>query len=86
MADGGMNRSALAFGIFFVLGGVAFLLDRLDVWDLRARYLLPSLLVALGVAILVGGRAGGSDSPAVGSGTPETGTPDSGTPDSGGAS
>ena len=78
MADGGISRSALAFGIFFVLGGVAFLLDRLDVWDLRARYLLPSLLIALGVAILVGGRTGGSDSPGAGSGGPESGAPESG--------
>jgi hypothetical protein len=62
MADGGMNRSALALGVFFLLAGVAFLLDQLDLWDLRARYLLPSILIALGVAILIGGRTGGRSS------------------------
>ncbi|HEX7463752.1 MAG TPA: hypothetical protein VF382_02505 [Actinomycetota bacterium] len=62
MADGGVNRSALALGVFFLLAGMAFLFDQLGVWDLRARYLLPSILIALGVAILVGGRTGGSES------------------------
>jgi hypothetical protein len=61
MADGGSNRSALVFGVFFVAAGVGFLLDRLGVWNLRARYLLPLLLVALGVAILLGGRSAGPD-------------------------
>lgn len=50
------NRSALVFGIFFIVAGVAFLLDRLDVWNLRVRYLAPVLLIALGVAVLLGGR------------------------------
>jgi hypothetical protein len=60
MADRGPNRTALVWGIFFVLVGVGFLLDRLDLWNLRARYVLPLLLIALGAAILVGGRAGRS--------------------------
>jgi len=50
------NRSALVFGIFFIVAGVAFLLDRLDVWNLRVRYLAPVLLIAIGIAILLGGR------------------------------
>ncbi|HKZ76641.1 MAG TPA: DUF5668 domain-containing protein [Actinomycetota bacterium] len=57
MADGGTNRSAVIFGVFFIAAGVAFLLDRLDVWDLRARYLFPLLLIVLGVAILLGRRS-----------------------------
>jgi hypothetical protein len=43
-------------GVFFLVVGVAFLLDRLDVWNLRVRYLLPVLLIALGIAVLIGGR------------------------------
>jgi hypothetical protein len=43
-------------GVFFLVAGVAFLLDRLDVWNLRVRYLLPVLLIALGIAVLIGGR------------------------------
>ncbi len=57
MADGGTNRSAVIFGVFFIVAGVAFLLDRLDVWDLRARYVLPLVLILLGVAILLGRRS-----------------------------
>lgn len=54
MADGGTNRSAVIFGFFFIVAGVAFLLDRLEVWDFRARYVLPLVLILLGVAILLG--------------------------------
>jgi cytochrome c oxidase subunit IV len=54
MADGG-NRRAVVWGLFFIAAGIAFLLDRLDVWTLRARYVLPLLLIVLGAAILLGG-------------------------------
>jgi len=63
MADGG-NRTAVVWGILFIVAGIAFLLDRLDVWTLRARYVLPLLLIVLGAAILLGGRGwvgGGRD-------------------------
>jgi hypothetical protein len=51
-------------GLFFIVAGIAFLLDRLDVWTLRGRYVLPVLLIVLGTAILLGGRGwvrGGRD-------------------------
>jgi hypothetical protein len=51
------NRAALVSGIFFVVLGVAFLLERLDVWDFEFRYVAPLLLIALGVAVLLGGRS-----------------------------
>ena len=57
MADRETNRSALVFGVFFIVAGVAFLLDRLEVWNLQARYLLPILLIVLGIAVLIGGRS-----------------------------
>jgi Domain of unknown function (DUF5668) len=50
------DRAAIVFGVFFVLVGVAFLLDRLGVWTVRARYLPPILLIAFGVAVLLGAR------------------------------
>jgi hypothetical protein len=50
------DRASIAFGLFFVAVGVAFLLDRLDVWTIRARYLPPIVLIALGVVVLVGAR------------------------------
>jgi LiaI-LiaF-like transmembrane region len=63
MVEGG-NRRAVVWGLFFIAAGIAFLLDRLDVWTLRARYVLPMLLIVLGGAILLGGRGwvrGGRD-------------------------
>ncbi len=57
MADRSVDRVALAFGLAFVVAGVLFLLDRLDVWQLRVSYVLPVFLIALGVGILVGGRS-----------------------------
>lgn len=60
MADRSVDRVALAFGLAFVVAGVLFLLDRLDVWQLRVSYVLPVFLIALGLGILVGGRPKGS--------------------------
>lgn len=57
MAERAVDRVALAFGVAFVVAGVAFLLDRLDVWELEVGYVLPVFLIALGVGILIGGRS-----------------------------
>lgn len=56
MGEPAPSRSGVVMGVFFLVAGVAFLLDRLDVWNLRVRYLLPVLLIALGIAVLIGGR------------------------------
>ena len=56
MADARTNRSALVFGVFFVVAGIVFLLEGLEVWDLSLRILGPVLLISLGVAVLLGGR------------------------------
>lgn len=66
MAERRIDRTALAFGIAFVVAGVLFLLDRLDVLDLKASYVLPIFLVALGVGILLGGRSKEPPPPPVG--------------------
>jgi hypothetical protein len=42
----------------FIVTGLAFLLERLDVWDLEIRTLAPALLIALGFVVLLGGRSG----------------------------
>ena len=55
MAEQGSNRAALVLGVFFIVAGVAFLLEWLDVWELKLRHLVPALLIALGVAVLLGG-------------------------------
>jgi len=49
------HRGALASGIFFILAGVAFLLDSLEVWTLRPAQLWPMLIIGLGVALVIGG-------------------------------
>ena len=61
---GNMSVGAVGIGIFFVVAGIAFLLDQLDVWTIHATYLLPALLIGLGVAMLLGGmRSSGTGQP-----------------------
>ncbi len=55
MNDQPINRGSVVAGVFFILVGAAFLLQELDVWELNAVYVLPLLLIALGVAVLLGG-------------------------------
>lgn len=57
MAERDTNRVALVAGIVFVVAGVAFLLEALDVWDLDLRTIAPAALIGVGLAILVGGRS-----------------------------
>jgi hypothetical protein len=59
-----VDRVALAFGIAFVVGGVLFLLDGLDVFEMRVTYVLPIILIALGIGLLVGG--GSTEKPGAG--------------------
>ena len=55
MNDQPINRGSIIAGVFFILIGAAFLLQELDLWDLKAVYVFPVLLIALGVAVLLGG-------------------------------
>ena len=43
--------------MFFIAAGAVFLLERLGVWEVSLRVLGPVLLITLGVAIILGGRA-----------------------------
>jgi hypothetical protein len=56
----GLDRLSLVVGILFVLAGVLFLLDALDVWRLRGDYLVPLGLILLGLAVLASGWPVGS--------------------------
>ena len=47
-----VDRLSLVVGVLFVLAGVLFLLDALDVWRLRIDYLVPLALVVLGLVVL----------------------------------
>ena len=50
-----LDRLSLVVGVLFVLAGVVFLLDALDVWRLRGDYLVPLGLIVLGLAVLASG-------------------------------
>jgi hypothetical protein len=58
VAEPAPSRTALVAGVAFVVAGVAFLLEQLDVWDLDLRTLAPAALIGVGLAILIGGRTG----------------------------
>ena len=47
-----VDRLSLVVGVLFVLAGVLFLLDALDVWRLRVDYLVPITLIVLGLVVL----------------------------------
>jgi ABC-type cobalamin transport system permease subunit len=49
-----VDHAALVAGVVFVVLGVAFLLDQLDVWEVRLAPLLAVVLVGLGLALMVG--------------------------------
>jgi hypothetical protein len=48
-----VDRLSVGAGIFFVLAGVFFLLDRLDILEVRAQLLWPVLLIAVGAGVLL---------------------------------
>jgi len=54
--DESTNRASLVAGVFFVVAGTMFMLERLGVFELELRVLAPALLIAIGVAVLLGGR------------------------------
>jgi hypothetical protein len=60
---GGVDRLSLLGGLVFVLAGVVFLLDALDVWRLRGDYVVPLVLILLGVAVLASGGTSGDRRP-----------------------
>lgn len=56
------HRGSLVAGVFFIVMGVVFLLDELDVIDVDPTVLWPAILIGVGIALIagaVGGRSGG---------------------------
>ena len=51
---GRLDPTALVIGLLFVALGVGFLLDSLDVWELRAAVVISLLVIGLGVAVVAG--------------------------------
>ncbi len=54
MTTRGPDTGGIVAGVLFVVAGVLFLLDELDVWTIRLSYVLPLLLIGLGLALLIG--------------------------------
>jgi uncharacterized membrane protein len=52
----GFDSAALGFGIFFIVVGVLFLLERLGVLEVRTAVVWPLLLIVLGLALVVAAR------------------------------
>ena len=50
-----VDRRSLVVGVVFVLAGVVFLLDALEVWELRVDYLVPLGLIVIGLVVLASG-------------------------------
>jgi amino acid permease len=49
-----VNRTSLIAGFVFIVLGVLFLLDQLDVLRLRASYVLPVIVIVIGLVVLMG--------------------------------
>ena len=56
MAGSRFDVTALVVGVMFIVIGALFLLDEYDALDLDAVFILPVLVIGLGVAIMLGGR------------------------------
>jgi len=50
-----VDRLSLVVGVLFILAGVVFLLDALEVWELRVDYLVPLGLIVVGLVVLASG-------------------------------
>ena len=50
------HPGTFVFGLVFVVFGAAYLLDVMDIWDVRPIRLWPVVLIAIGVAIVAGAR------------------------------
>jgi Domain of unknown function (DUF5668) len=50
-----LDRLSLVAGLIFVIAGIVFLLDALEVWQLRGDYLVPLALILLGLAVVATG-------------------------------
>lgn len=49
------NTGSVVWGLIFIVLGVLFLLDQLDVFNLRAAYIFPVVLIVIGLTVLLGG-------------------------------
>jgi hypothetical protein len=52
------HPATFVFGLLFLLFGGAYLLDVLEIWDLRPIRLWPVVLIAIGAVVALGGKRG----------------------------
>ena len=52
------DRTLIAAGLVTMALGALFLLDRLEVIDVRFGYAMPAVLAAVGIVLVVAGLAG----------------------------
>ena len=50
------HPGTFVFGLVFVVFGAAYLLDVMDIWDIRPIRLWPVVLIAIGIAVVAGAR------------------------------
>ena len=55
------HPGTFVFGLVFLIFGGAYLLDVLDVWDIRPVRLWPVVLIAIGIAVVAGSRGDAAD-------------------------
>ena len=51
-----MSGTAIAFGLAFIVVGALGFLDALHLFEFRAAFVFPLLVITLGVAVLLSGR------------------------------
>ena len=54
-------KGSITAGVFFIIVGIVFLIEAAGVWTVPAGYLIPALVIGLGVALLVSGTADRSE-------------------------
>ena len=54
MSARGPDTGGIVAGVLFLVAGVVFLLNEIDVWTIRLNYVLPLVLLGLGLALLIG--------------------------------
>ena len=54
-------KGSITAGVFFIIVGIVFLMEAAGVWTVPAGYLIPALVIGLGVALLVSGTADRSE-------------------------
>jgi hypothetical protein len=50
------HPGTFVFGLVFVIFGVGYLLDLMDIWDIRPVRIWPVVLIAVGVVIALSAR------------------------------